>query len=219
MIKCCIFDLDGVVVDTARYHFLAWAALARTLGFEFTAEQGEATKGVSRMDSLEIVLRAGGVSQRFSALDKARLAAEKNASYLALVAQMTPAEVLPGVVSFLCELRAHGVKVVLGSASKNAGQILDRCDLRPLFDGVVDGTQTTRAKPNPEVFLLGARLAGVSAADCVVFEDAAAGVEAATRGGMRTVGVGCSKALAKATMQITGFEGFTYEILLKGIGR
>jgi beta-phosphoglucomutase len=97
MIDCCIFDLDGVVVDTARYHYLAWAALARELGFEFTPVQGEATKGVSRMASLEIVLRAGGLEGRFSAAERERLAAEKNARYLRFVSQMTPAEVLPGV--------------------------------------------------------------------------------------------------------------------------
>ena len=126
MIDCCIFDLDGVVVDTARYHYLAWAALARELGFEFTPVQGEATKGVSRMASLEIVLRAGGLEGRFSAAERERLAAEKNARYLRFVSQMTPAEVLPGVAAFLHDVRSRGVRTVLGSASKNAGTILDR---------------------------------------------------------------------------------------------
>lgn len=121
MIDCCIFDLDGVVVDTARYHYLAWAALARELGFEFTPVQGEATKGVSRMASLEIVLRAGGLEGRFSAAERERLAAEKNARYLRFVSQMTPAEVLPGVAAFLHDVRSRGVRTVLGSASKNAG--------------------------------------------------------------------------------------------------
>ena len=153
MIDCCIFDLDGVVVDTARYHYLAWAALARELGFEFTPVQGEATKGVSRMASLEIVLRAGGLEGRFSAAERERLAAEKNARYLRFVSQMTPAEVLPGVAAFLHDVRSRGVRTVLGSASKNAGTILDRCGLRPLFDAVVDGNEVSRAKPDPEVFL------------------------------------------------------------------
>ena len=114
MIDCCIFDLDGVVVDTARYHYLAWAALARELGFEFTPVQGEATKGVSRMASLEIVLRAGGLEGRFSAAERERLAAEKNARYLRFVSQMTPAEVLPGVAAFLHDVRSRGVRTVLG---------------------------------------------------------------------------------------------------------
>ena len=145
MIDCCIFDLDGVVVDTARYHYLAWAALARELGFEFTPVQGEATKGVSRMASLEIVLRAGGLEGRFSAAERERLAAEKNARYLRFVSQMTPAEVLPGVAAFLHDVRSRGVRTVLGSASKNAGTILDRCGLRPLFDAVVSRLLRVRA--------------------------------------------------------------------------
>ena len=183
MIDCCIFDLDGVVVDTARYHYLAWAALARELGFEFTPVQGEATKGVSRMASLEIVLRAGGLEGRFSAAERERLAAEKNARYLRFVSQMTPAEVLPGVAAFLHDVRSRGVRTVLGSASKNAGTILDRCGLRPLFDAVVDGNEVSRAKPDPEVFLKGAAAVDAAPSVCVVFEDAAAGIEAASRAG------------------------------------
>lgn len=217
MISCCIFDLDGVIVDTAKYHYQAWAEMARALGFEFTPEQGEATKGVSRMASLEIVLRAGGMENRFSAGQKERMAAEKNERYLSFVRQMTADEVLPGVRTFLEELRARGVKVVLGSASKNAGVILDRCGIRPLFDVVVDGTLVTKAKPDPEVFAKGAELAGERPTDCVVFEDAAAGIEAATRAGMRSVGVGGSPTLSAATMQLRTFEGFTLEKLVAGV--
>ena len=217
MIDCCIFDLDGVIVDTARYHYLAWAALARELGFEFTPVQGEATKGVSRMASLEIVLRAGGLEGRFSAAERERLAAEKNARYLRFVSQMTPAEVLPGVAAFLHDVRSRGVRAVLGSASKNAGTILDRCGLRPLFDAVVDGTGVSHPKPDPEVFVKGASAAGVRPENCVVVEDAAAGSEAATRAGMRAVGIGGSSLLAGATMQLDGFEGFTFEMLCREI--
>ncbi|WP_295936626.1 beta-phosphoglucomutase [uncultured Alistipes sp.] len=219
MIRCCLFDLDGVIVDTARFHYLAWAEMARELGFEFTPEQGEATKGVSRMASLDIVLRAGGLKERFTHEEKERMAAEKNARYLAYVAQMTPADVLPGVRAFLESLPAHGVKVVLGSASRNAGEILDRCALRDLFDAIVDGTLVTKAKPDPEVFALGARLVHEDPPVCVVFEDAAAGVEAATRAGMRSVGIGGSPALAAATMQLETFEGFTFGDLVARIDR
>lgn len=217
MVNCCIFDLDGVVVDTARYHYLAWAELARELGFTFTPEQGEATRGVSRMASLEIVLRAGGLANCFSGAEKERLAAEKNARYRTYIAKMTPAEVLPGVADFLRDVRRHGAKVVLGSASKNAAPILDRCALRPLFDAVIDGTQVSRAKPDPEVFTKGAEAVGADPATCVVFEDAAAGIEAAARAGMRSVGVGGSPLLEKATMQLATFEGFTFEKLLDGL--
>ena len=217
MITCCIFDLDGVLVDTAKYHYLAWAELARALGFEFTPEQGEATKGVSRMASLDIVLRAGGMEARFSAEEKECLAAEKNARYLEFITRMTADEVLPGALQFLQGLKAAGIKVVLGSASKNAGVILDRCGLRPLFDHIVDGTLVSKAKPDPEVFAKGAELAGERAADCVVFEDAAAGIEAATRAGMRSVGVGGSPLLNRATLQLPTFEGFTFEQLRQQI--
>lgn len=217
MIACCIFDLDGVIVDTAKYHYLAWAELARALGFEFTPEQGEATKGVSRMASLDIVLRAGGMENRFSAEEKERLAAEKNARYLEYITRMTADEVLPGVLEFLLGLKAAGIQVVLGSASKNAGVILDRCGLRQLFYHVVDGTLVSKAKPDPEVFAKGAELAGQAPAACVVFEDAAAGIEAAARAGMRSVGVGGSPLLDKATMQLPTFEGFTFEKLCNQI--
>lgn len=217
MISCCIFDLDGVLVDTARFHYEAWAAIARELGFAFTAAQGEATKGVSRMASLEIVLRAGGLEKRFTTAEKEQLAARKNALYLQLVSGMTPADVLPGVRSFLEDVGRHGVSRVLGSASKNAGVILDRCDLRRMFEAVVDGTTVTRAKPDPEVFLQGAARAGVDASSCVVFEDAAAGIEAATRAGMRSVGVGGSPALSGATMPLRSFENFSFDMLCRQI--
>ena len=218
MITCCIFDLDGVVVDTARYHYAAWRELAAGLGFDFTPAEGEATKGVSRMASLDLVLAAGGMKDRFSAEEKTRMAAWKNARYLGLVAAMTPADVLPGVRGFLEELRGRGVRVVLGSASKNAGTILDRCGLRPLFDAVVDGTLVTRAKPDPEVFLRGAEAVGAAPAACVVFEDAAAGIAAAVRAGMRTVGVGPSDTLAGADLRIPDFTDFGFDRLLAGLG-
>lgn len=217
MITCCIFDLDGVIVDTAKYHYLAWAALARELGFEFTPEQGEATKGVSRMASLDIVLCVGGMENRFSPEEKERLAAEKNARYLNYVSTMTPDDVLPGVRAFLADLKRNGVKIALGSASKNAGTILDRCALRDVFDAIVDGTLVSRAKPDPVVFSKGAELLGIAPERCVVFEDAAAGIEAATRAGMRSVGVGGDKLLARATMAIMTFENFTYDALCKTI--
>lgn len=217
MIRCCIFDLDGVVVDTARFHFLAWSELAARLGFSLTPAAAEATKGVSRMASLEIVLAAGGMTDRFSAGEKECLAAEKNALYLDHVAAMTPADVLPGVRKFLAELRFRGVGAVLGSASKNAGAILDRCALRTAFDAVIDGTQVVRPKPDPEVFRKGAEAVGADPRSCVVFEDAAAGIEAAHRAGMRAVSVGDSPALYGAEMRIASFEGLTFAELVKRI--
>lgn len=132
---------------------------------------------------------------------------------------MTSAEVLPGVAAFLHDVRSRGVRAVLGSASKNAGTILDRCGLRPLFDAVVDGNEVARAKPDPEVFLKGAAAVGAAPSVCVVFEDAAAGIEAASRAGMRSVGVGGGASLSAATMRLETFEGFTFEKLAMKIDR
>ena len=215
MISCCIFDLDGVLVDTARYHFEAWRELAHGLGFEFTPEDGELTKGVSRMASLDIVLRCGGMADRFSEEEKLRMASAKNARYLELVGRMTRSEVLAGAEALLEDLRGQGIKVVLGSASKNTRVILGLCGLTDKFDQVVDGTMISRAKPDPEVFSRGAELAGIDPAECIVFEDAAAGVEAARRAGMRSVGVGRNEALSGATIRVDSLEGLTYSKLLK----
>ena len=212
MIACCLFDLDGVIVDTARYHYLAWASLARELGFEFTPEAGEATKGVSRMASLEILLRRVPEEKREPLREV--LEQDPRPSY-----QDNPERVYGfGFAGMEVRFRAsNGVLTVLGSASKNAGTILDRCGLRPLFDAVVDGTGVTHPKPDPEVFAKGAGAVGARPENCVVFEDAAAGIEAAARAGMRSVGVGGSPLLAGASMQLKGFEGFTFEMLCREI--
>ncbi len=207
MIRAAIFDLDGVVVDTARYHYLAWRSLARRLGFRFTEQQNERLKGVSRMRSLEILLEVGGLADRFSEAEKAQMAAEKNADYQTYISRMTPDEILPGALAFLHEVRADGLRTALGSASRNAPLILERTGLAPLFDVVVDGSMVGEAKPDPEVFLLGAERLGVPPAECVVFEDAEAGIEAARRAGMRSVGVGSPERLGAADRVIPNFVG------------
>ncbi|PMD98837.1 beta-phosphoglucomutase [Siphonobacter sp. BAB-5405] len=202
-LKACLFDLDGVIVDTAVYHFKAWRRLANELGFDFTEHQNEQLKGVSRMESLELILQWGGVT--LSDEEKQQWAARKNEWYLAYVNQMTPQEVLPGVRDFLDSLRKAGIGIALGSASKNARLILERIDMLDAFDAIIDGTHTTKSKPDPEVFLLGAQALHQSPADCVVFEDAVAGIEAAHRGGMKAVGVGSPEVLTEADVVITAF--------------
>src|SRR6266542_4973647 len=153
-IKACIFDLDGVIVDTAKYHFIAWREIARELGFEFTEDHNERLKGVSRMRSLEILLEVGGIS--LDQKTKEHLAEKKNTDYLKYVLQMKPNEILPGAKAFLEELRRLGIKIALGSASKNALTILDRLEITGLFDTIIDGNKVTKAKPDPEIFLKGA---------------------------------------------------------------
>ncbi|MGF7140344.1 beta-phosphoglucomutase [Roseimarinus sediminis] len=206
-IKACLFDLDGVIVDTAKYHYLAWRELALELGFEFTEAHNEQLKGVSRMASLDLLLEIGGIS--ISQEEKEKLAAGKNERYVAFISKMQADEILPGVLRFLDELKNAGIKTAIGSASKNAPLILERLRLTPFFDAIVDGNKVDKAKPDPEVFLKGATALGVEAHECVVFEDAEAGIEAAINGKMKCVGIGNPKVLNRANLVIDGFERFT----------
>ncbi|BDD09760.1 beta-phosphoglucomutase [Fulvitalea axinellae] len=199
-IKACLFDLDGVLVDTAKYHYLAWKRLANDLGFDFTEQDNERLKGVSRMRSLDILLEIGGKS--LTDAEKLDVATKKNVWYVDFIEKMPKDEILPGAKEFLEELRQAGVKIALGSASKNAMRILERLEITGYFDAIIDGTKVEKAKPDPEVFLKGAESLGLSAEECVVFEDAEAGVEAAIAGGMKVVGVGDPEILSKADMNI-----------------
>lgn len=210
-LKGCIFDLDGVIVDTAKYHFMAWRRLAKELGFVFTIEQNEALKGVSRMASLEILLKTGGVS--VSEKEKEHLAARKNGWYVEFISGMTPDEILPGSIRLLKALRKEGILTAIGSASRNAGTILDGIKLRDMFDVIVDGNKIHKAKPDPEVFLRGAREMNLPPSDCIVFEDAQAGIEAAIAGGMRCVGVGNPELLGKANLVIPDLKKITVKQL------
>ncbi len=215
-IKACIFDLDGVIVDTAKYHYLAWKDLADRLGFVFTHEHNERLKGVSRMASLDILLEIGGIT--LSEKEKEQYAANKNELYRSYILKMNEDEILPGVKSFLQEVRDHGLKIALGSASKNAVTILDRLHLHSYFDAVVDGTKVSKAKPEPEVFLLGAGWLGIPPHECIVFEDAEAGIEAAINAGMKSVGIGSPAILGKADWVIPGLEGIHLNDVLKKLG-
>ena len=209
--KACIFDLDGVLVDSAKYHYLAWKALADKLGFVFTEKDNERLKGVSRMKSLEILLSVGNVSM--TEQEKEVAAREKNELYRSFISKMTPDEILPGVETFLKELKSAGIKTAVGSASKNTSLIMERTGLEKYFDAVSDGTMVEKAKPDPAVFLKAAELLCVAPADCIVFEDAEAGVEAALNGGMKAVGVGDKNILHRANLVIFGFEGLTLKDL------
>lgn len=211
-VKACIFDLDGVVVDTAKYHFIAWKQLANELGFSFTEEHNELLKGVSRMRSLDILLSIGGFEK--TEAEKQVLANEKNERYVAFIQQMTPDEILPGVEQFLQGLKEKGIKIALGSASKNAPMILEQIGLASLFDAIVDGNHVSKAKPDPEVFLKGAEKLHINPSACIVFEDAIAGIEAAKAGKMRCVGIGDAQTLGNADLVIPGFIDFTVEKLL-----
>ena len=191
-----IFDLDGVIVDTAKYHFLAWKSLADELGFEFTEAHNELLKGVSRVRSLEILLDIGKVE--LPEVKKQDYLISKNQHYLEYITKMGSEEILPGVSELLDNLDALGINYVLGSASKNAPLILKQVGLFDRFKGIVDGNSVSKAKPDPEVFLIGAEKLGLAPENCIVFEDAIAGVEAANRANMTSVGIGDAQTLSEA---------------------
>jgi beta-phosphoglucomutase len=201
--RAAIFDLDGVIVDTAKYHYLAWKRLANQLGFDFSEADNERLKGVSRERSLEILLEIGGL--KVEEADREAMATRKNEWYVQYISNLTPAELLPGAVDYIAFLKSKGVKIALASASKNAPLILDRLKIGYLFDVVIDGTRVSKAKPDPEVFIRAAADLGIPNEDCVVFEDAEAGIEAAIRAGMGSVGVGKPGNLTDADIVITGF--------------
>jgi len=205
MKPACIFDLDGVIVDTAKYHYLAWKRLANSLGFDFTEHDNEQLKGVSRIESLKLILRLGNKQLGEAEFDAALV--QKNGWYLEYIQQIGPEEILPGAAEFLRSVRAQGIKVALGSASKNAVLILERIQLLDQFDAIVDGNKVSKAKPDPEVFLKAAEELAVPASHCVVFEDAVAGVQAARNAGMKVVGIGSAAVLDQAHFVLPNFAG------------
>jgi beta-phosphoglucomutase len=213
VIKACIFDLDGVIVDTAHYHFLAWKRLASELGIDLTLEHNERLKGVSRMHSLDIILELGGIS--LSDHDKEMLANKKNSWFVDYVERMAPEEIFPGVKQLIRELRAKGLKVALASSSKNARTVIKLLHIQNDFDAVVDGGMIVNSKPHPEIFLLAASKLGVDPKECLVFEDAEAGVEAAIAAGMKVVGIGSPEQLGKANKVIAKTGEFSLDTLQK----
>lgn len=198
-----IFDLDGVIVDTAKHHFLAWQQLAQSQGWSFTTQDNEQLKGVSRVRSLELILEWNKAQISTEVFD--RLLIEKNERYLSLIADMDASERLPDVQRVLQTFKKHGCKIALGSASKNARPILDKIELTPYFDVIVDGTNVSKAKPDPEVFLQAANQLGIAPKDCVVFEDAVAGIQAAKAAGMRAFGIGAPELLTQADRVFNDF--------------
>lgn len=203
-LQACIFDLDGVLVDTAIYHFNAWKRLANELGFDFTHDQNEQLKGISRMDSLDKILEWGDIY--LANEKKNELADKKNAWYVQMISSMSKDEVLPGAIKLLEIIRNSGLKCALGSASRNSTLILERTNLSHYFDVIVDGNSVSTSKPDPEVFLKGATLLGVNPLDCVVFEDGIAGVKAAISAGMKVIGIGQQEVLNMADLVVGGLD-------------
>lgn len=209
--KGFIFDLDGVIVDTAKYHFLAWKNLANSLEIDFTEEENEQLKGVSRVKSLEKILSWG--NKTISQDEFTRLMAKKNEEYLSFINEMDDSELLPDVKKTLEFLKESHQGIALGSASKNARYIIEKTNITALFDAIVDGTDVSKAKPDPEVFLMAAKQLGLEPQKCIVFEDSVAGVEAANVANMISIGIGSKDVLGHANYVFKNFTEISEDFL------
>ena len=209
--KAFIFDLDGVIVDTAKYHFLAWHKIASELGIEFTPEHNEELKGVSRVRSLDIILKLGNIEATQE--DKNKWLNQKNEDYLSYIENMNEDEILPGVVNILTFIKKQKQLIALGSASKNARPILKKVNILHLFDAIVDGNDVTNAKPDPEVFLIAAKLIGATKENAIVFEDSVAGIQAANSANMISIGIGDASILHEAQYNFPDFTHIDFSFI------
>ena len=208
-IKAVIFDLDGVIVSTDDYHYRAWKAMADEEGIYFDRKINERLRGVSRMESLEIILEKA--DREYSKEEKISLAERKNSLYRKLLNELTPNDILPGVMKTLETLKKNNIKIAIGSSSKNTVYILEKIGLGNYFNAVADGIQIAKSKPDPEVFLLGAKKLDINPKECLVVEDADAGVEAALRGDMKVLAVGYASKNKNATLTMKDLQSFNYE--------
>lgn len=195
-IKAVIFDLDGVIVSTDDYHYRAWKSMADGEGIYFDREINERLRGVSRMESLEIILEKA--DKEYTNEEKIQMAEKKNSLYRELLEELSPNDILPGVMKVLEDLKGNNIKIAIGSSSKNTPMILKKIGLNEYFDAVADGNEIKNSKPDPEVFLLAAKKLEITPEDCLVVEDADAGVEAAIAGNMKVLAVGYASSNSKA---------------------
>lgn len=212
-LKAVIFDLDGVIVTTDECHYKAWKRMADELGIYFDKDINKRLRGVSRMESLEIVLEMA--DKTYNEEEKKNMAERKNGYYREFIKDLTPVDILPGVIKILNDLKVRGIKVAIGSSSKNCPTILEHIGLADYFDAVVDGNHIKKSKPDPEVFLLAAQSMDVVPEECLVVEDAEAGIESALSGGMKVLGVGSASNSCKATMTALNLMTVTVEGLLE----
>ena len=215
MIQAFLFDLDGVLTDTSEFHFLGWKRLAEDLGIPFTRQENEALRGVSRRESLALLLKGRPVSEA----EATAMMEQKNRYYLEFLEKMTPSSLLPGAKEILEELGGLGLKRVIVSVSKNAPLVIERLQLMPLIDDLVDGNAPARSKPFPDLFLLAANKCGLKPTDCLVVEDAAAGIEAAHAAGMLALGLGPFERVGKAELVLPSLAGQLAADILAKIGK
>lgn len=202
-LKAVIFDLDGVITDSAHYHYLAWKELADELEIPFDQEYNEKLKGVSRMESLELILMNGNACDKYTKEEKEAMAEKKNDNYKELIKQITPEDILPGILPFLKELKAEGIRIALASVSKNAPFIINRLQLNEYFDYIADAASVPNAKPFPDIFLAGRDEFGFESCECIGVEDAKTGIEAIHRADMKAIGVGTPDQMAEADLLTT----------------
>ncbi|MCM3611590.1 beta-phosphoglucomutase [Planococcus sp. MERTA32b] len=212
--KLFIYDLDGVITDTAEFHYLAWKQLADELGITIDRHFNEQLKGINRMDSLDRILDQASSPMELSTEEKVELATRKNGYYLELIEAIDPGHILPGIKDLLEANKQSGIKIALGSASKNASRILDKLELTGFFDYIVNAAEITNGKPDPETFTAAADALRIAHADCVGIEDAAAGVEAVNRAGMFSVGVGDEAHLSHADYRVESTQELVFQKIL-----
>ena len=215
MIKGFIFDLDGVLTDTAEYHYKAWKRLADKLTIPIDREMNEQLKGISRMDSLDRILAIGNRTEVYSIEEKEQLADEKNEDYKKLILTVTPADLLPGIADLLADLKAAGIRLALASASKNGPVIMERLGIADLFDTVVDPAELENGKPDPEIFIKGAKQLNLTPKECVGVEDAKAVIESINAAGIFSVGVGTKEMMKKADYAVAEISELRLADILK----
>jgi len=213
MLKAVLFDLDGVITDSARYHYLAWKELADGLNIPFDEDYNEKLKGVSRMDSLELILKNGNMQDAFTTEEKGKMAEKKNDNYKELIKQITPADILPGIRELLISLKDKNIKTCVCSVSKNAFFIVNRLDLNGYFDHIIDAAKIRNAKPDSDIFAVGAYVLGAAPEECVGIEDAKAGITAIQKAGIKAVGVGTKEQMADADWILASTEDLKRESL------
>ncbi|EAD9709559.1 beta-phosphoglucomutase [Listeria monocytogenes] len=203
-LKGVVFDLDGVITDTAHYHYLAWKKTAESIGIEFDEAFNENLKGVSRIDSLLLILKKDGRENDFTEEQIEALAADKNDFYVSLLKEITPADVLPGIKELIVDLKKQNLKCAIASVSKNARTVLSALEMEQEFDYIVDAAKITKSKPDPEIFVEACRGLGLETTEVVGIEDAQAGIEAINAAGIVSVGVGSGLRDADMTVKSTG---------------
>ncbi|AEB30051.1 beta-phosphoglucomutase [Carnobacterium sp. 17-4] len=215
MIKGFIFDLDGVLTDTAEYHYQAWKRMANKLGIPLDREMNEQLKGISRMDSLERILALGNQTEKYSVEEKKQLADGKNEDYKKLILSVTPNDLLPGIADLLADLKKENIRLALASASKNGPVIMEKLGIADLFDTVVDPASLANGKPNPEIFIKGVEQLQLKPEECVGVEDAQAGIESINAAGIFSVGVGTKEMMRNADYAVSDTSELKLSDILK----